>query len=662
MPGTQYVTYFDKVTIINSIEPTETIIENFDSPVPQNNWNYANSDRFWIENGPESFYDLCPRYPQYLASHGFSGICTNDGVQYDKTFMDTSIEGWFYPSGTNNYILGLWLRTSNNVDPEGSSTFQIGYFLKLNSNKLSICKYFFGSGTTLATYTLDSYISGRFWHLKFSAIGSTLQGWVSRTDGFTLDPQISISDVSFASGKPGFSTRTNLAIDPMHFSLICGIKIKIYDEIEPVEENNQTSWSSFGNGLFANPIDNPNFIHWIDNSICDGWEVNTNYGKSTDSDDDYSLQALAQPGQDFILTQTITESLKIEPFIGKQVKFAYFFKAQPNDVYTDVGYYEKARAGIKINYIEDGLPQVIETYGYWVHPKLPGWFSVEVLETIPEDTFSFTVIIQGSETPYADGFDTVIDDCSFAIYYLFIDEIVCDGYYTLQIGYGISIYSIVDVDDELMMSISIAFFSNLIVHQGDYYVKDQIAEILEDSDSLSYGRIWVKEFCQLNNLGLDVINKHDQEARANLILAAVGLLLAIIGLVVTICTAGTGTALYAGLCVSLLSVGVGGYAFDTAISGYRQSSDSPDHDTGDTIGAEDRTHAEWRFNAGITKLTTTQHLKLFFPKSTLSSYTLTFNNKVKVNSIQYTFGLTLDLNRIGGDWKIQTPQYLGRIF
>jgi len=166
-----------------------------------------------------------------------------DGVQFNFTFSDGTIEGWFYPEGSYSLIPALWMRTTT-LNLTTNPSFTEGYMLRLYENKAYIQRRDTTNGWTILTsYNLGEYIEDNWWHMKFEANGTQLNGWVTKNEAFSIIPQISYDieedSIKFNYGKPGISVRTSFLGYP---TFVDAIEIIFndgyYDTFEPKNTSN----------------------------------------------------------------------------------------------------------------------------------------------------------------------------------------------------------------------------------------------------------------------------------------------------------------------------------------------------------------------------------------------------------------------------------------
>ncbi|MBN1330969.1 MAG: hypothetical protein JXA54_15970 [Candidatus Heimdallarchaeota archaeon] len=69
---------------------------------------------------------------------------------------------------------------------------------------------------------------------------------------------------------------------------------------------------------------------------------------------------------------------------------------------------------------------------------------------------------------------------------------------------------------------------------------------------------------------------------------------------------------------------------------------------------------QWNYNSGVKNQSSSQRLEFTFNKYSTSA-DITFVNSINVGSSWYRFSLALNLINEGGFWRINTPNYLGRI-
>ena len=226
MSSTYYATYFDAIKITYQCEEWK---EGFETS-PLNGWNFAHPNYFSRSTSrvKEGTYSLKAQGP---------GGVTYDGAQLSVSFTDGSIEGWVYPDSSNYLIAGLWLRTTSN-NPNNNPTIQDGYLLRLYVNKAHIIRVSNGQITGLKSISIG-YIMNKYWHLKFKATGTLLEGWVSQESTFTEEPQLTYNtendDIKLAYGKAAISARTTMSsgyklyFDGLRIAYCDGDKPPTYD-------------------------------------------------------------------------------------------------------------------------------------------------------------------------------------------------------------------------------------------------------------------------------------------------------------------------------------------------------------------------------------------------------------------------------------------------
>ena len=196
---------------------TLTINQDFETPPPHQDWDYAHADHFQRS----SSYVKQGAYSLKAEAVGVNGI-TYDGVQYYSSFEDGYIEAWVYAQASQYGAPGLWLRTSTN-DGTGSVSFKDGYMLRIYRDYARIFHVTYDIDTPVFTTLTDTeylgLIHNKWWHMKFKVTSQPdssilLEGWVTTSSVFDANPDLSVSitDTSYklSEGKAGFSARTNL--------------------------------------------------------------------------------------------------------------------------------------------------------------------------------------------------------------------------------------------------------------------------------------------------------------------------------------------------------------------------------------------------------------------------------------------------------------------
>ncbi len=137
-----------------------------------------------------------------------------DGIQFDQSFEDGSIEAYFYLETCYLYPT-LWLRTTT-LDSSSAPSFTDGYMLRLYVDYARIYRREAIGWTPLVTYDLGENINYAWWHMKFEVVGTQLNAWVTKNNEFSSTPTFSYDTVNDTSrlneGHPGISARTTSSI------------------------------------------------------------------------------------------------------------------------------------------------------------------------------------------------------------------------------------------------------------------------------------------------------------------------------------------------------------------------------------------------------------------------------------------------------------------
>jgi len=232
MPGSTYKTYVDAVNI-NYYEVYDKRYESFEPEdplnltVPCDGIDYAHINYYSLSTERHYGYD---DGSYSLKATPDSNGQNYDGIQFNETFAEGSIEARFYPKSSNVLIPSLWLRTSNIDHSLTYCSFDTGYALLLYIDTVYLQRRDSVYGwTTLDTYYLGEYISNKWWHMKFEATGSILKGWITKYNDFASNPQFNYNtsddSIRFYSGKAGISVRTSTS-SSIYQTFVDAVKIK----------------------------------------------------------------------------------------------------------------------------------------------------------------------------------------------------------------------------------------------------------------------------------------------------------------------------------------------------------------------------------------------------------------------------------------------------
>ncbi|MHA1306506.1 MAG: hypothetical protein ACTSO7_12045 [Candidatus Heimdallarchaeota archaeon] len=225
-------------SFVVELSADETIEEGFeDSSIPD-----------WLDYAHESYYSINTN--SYYTKDGSKSLMvtpssssgqTYDGVQYDCTISNGSIEAWFYPKSSNYLIPALWIRTTG-FDPVTNPSFASGYWIRFTQHTAYLNRRDIGGFEHLNSCE-TGWIISKWWHLKLKATGTLIEAWVTQSETFTEKPQMShdtVNDaIKYTSGKIGFTSRTTMP-SSYYKTYIDGLKIINNDvqyEPQPAPEN-----------------------------------------------------------------------------------------------------------------------------------------------------------------------------------------------------------------------------------------------------------------------------------------------------------------------------------------------------------------------------------------------------------------------------------------